>query len=584
MDEDLIQEFVIEARDHLEAVEPDLLAMERDGADTPPEMINSIFRAVHSIKGASGFFGLTPITELSHAMENLLSRIRDGIIAPEPQTIDVLLAGADKLRLMIDDVHASTEVPVAEVKAALSRLLGQGGARPEPAASAAPAATAPAHALATAGDGEVAVAEGLYSLNAALVSAMNTQEVFVVTIYGGRDLAAKGRTLAEFKELLASCGTCLSSRPPIPEAELAAEEAARFVYATILEQALVGPALDIGDSQVAPVEMMASQDERKKAGGPPPEPPAPVSPIREETDRQDSHLPKPKEGERKKAAAQETIRVNVELLDSLMNIAGELVLGRNQLRQEVESIALRNPRLNAILQHVGQVTTEIQENIMRIRMQPVSSVLNKFPRMVRDLSKQLGKQVELEIIGGEVELDKSIIEGLSDPLTHIIRNSIDHGIETPSARSEAGKPAGGRIVIRAFHEGGQVNITVADDGRGIDATRVAAKAVAKGFIDGESAARLNDQEKLRLIFLAGLSTAEKVSDVSGRGVGMDVVKTNIERLGGHLQLESTPGHGTEVRLRLPLTLAIIPCLLVGAERERFAIPQINVKEIGRAHV
>ncbi|MBF0552508.1 MAG: chemotaxis protein CheW, partial [Deltaproteobacteria bacterium] len=284
----------------------------------------------------------------------------------------------------------------------------------------------------------------------------------------------------------------------------------------------------------------------------------------------------PKEG---KQISPETIRVSVGLIDRLMNLAGELVLGRNQLRQELGEITQNNPKLGTIMQNVDLVTSELQENILQIRMQPVGNLLNKFPRIVRDISRQLSKEAELLIDGGEVELDRSILEGLSDPLTHLIRNCLDHGIEDPETRRAQGKPAAGRIQIKADHEGGQVNMVISDDGRGINADKLVQKALTTGIITADRARKLNDKERIDLIFHPGLSTAEVVTDISGRGVGMDVVKTNIEKLGGHLDIDSVLGRGTTVRIRLPLTLAIIPCLIVGSAGYRFAIPQGNVQEL-----
>ena len=274
----------------------------------------------------------------------------------------------------------------------------------------------------------------------------------------------------------------------------------------------------------------------------------------------------------------ETLRVKVELLTSLMNLAGELVLSRNQLLRALEGRVKEIPGLGPILQNVNQVTTEMQEGIMQTRMQPIGTVFSRFPRIVRDISRQLGKSIDVQIQGAEVELDKSIVELLADPLTHIIRNCADHAIEDPAARKASGKPATGVILLRAFHEGGQVNIEVSDDGRGIDAAIVGRKAVQKGVITETQLSEMTERELVNLIFAPGFSTAEQVTEVSGRGVGMDVVRTNTEKLGGHVEVDTKVGSGTAVRLRLPLTLAIIPSMVVGVEGQRFAIPQVNVVE------
>ncbi len=273
------------------------------------------------------------------------------------------------------------------------------------------------------------------------------------------------------------------------------------------------------------------------------------------------------------------IRVSVTILDRLMNLAGELVLSRNRLLQTISNHDER--LLESVGARIDQVTTELQETIMATRMQPVGNVFNKFTRIVRDLSGMLGKQCQLVIEGNEVELDKTIIEAIGDPLTHLIRNSVDHGVETPAVRESIGKSAQGTVQLRAYHQDGKVNISISDDGAGIDASRLRRKAVEKGLITQEKADAMSDAEALRLIFLPGFSTAEQITAVSGRGVGMDVVKTNFEKLGGSVEIQTEIGAGTTMTVRLPLTLAIIPSLIVSALDQRFAVPQVNISELVR---
>jgi two-component system chemotaxis sensor kinase CheA len=278
-------------------------------------------------------------------------------------------------------------------------------------------------------------------------------------------------------------------------------------------------------------------------------------------------------------AADETLRVNVGLLETLMNLAGELVLSRNQLRA---AVAQNNQLLlNTANQRVNQVTSELQDVIMQTRLQPVGNVFLKFPRMVRDLSRTLNKEIQLEIQGKEVALDKTLIEGLSDPLTHMVRNAVDHGVETTAERVAAGKSPAGLVRIEARHEAGQVVIEISDDGKGIDPEKITEAAVRKGLLTAEKAATLSERDRQALIFLPGLSTAKVLSDVSGRGVGMDVVKTNLDRLGGQVEIHSVVGRGSTFRIKLPLTLAIIPSLIVTLRDERFAIPQANIEELLR---
>jgi two-component system chemotaxis sensor kinase CheA len=274
-----------------------------------------------------------------------------------------------------------------------------------------------------------------------------------------------------------------------------------------------------------------------------------------------------------------SIRVDVGLLDKVMNLVGELVLARNQILQFTSGQA-DTAFVNAS-QRLNLVTTELQEGVMKTRMQPVGKIWNKFPRVVRDLAAECGKEVELELEGAGTELDKTVLEAIKDPLTHIIRNAVDHGVELPETRVAAGKPRTGHIRLRAFHEGGKVNLEILDDGAGIPLERVKQKAIEQGLVTSGRAAQMSEREILNLIFLPGLSTAGKVSDISGRGVGMDVVKTNIEKIGGTVDIQSVPGQGTTFRIKIPLTLAIIPALTVTSGGDRFAIPQANLLELVR---
>ena len=280
-----------------------------------------------------------------------------------------------------------------------------------------------------------------------------------------------------------------------------------------------------------------------------------------------------------RSVADTSIRVDVGLLDELMNLVGELVLARNQIVQLVTQD--QESEFTGASQRLNLITTELQEGVMKTRMQPIGNVWNKLPRVVRDLSLAVGKQVELEMIGQDTELDKTIIEAIKDPLTHLVRNAVDHGVESAERRAAAGKPEVGRLVLRAFHEGGQVNIEIADDGAGIDPEKVKAKAVANGIITAEQATRMPDREAWNLIFAAGFSTAEQVTNVSGRGVGMDVVRTNIERIGGTVDVHSELGTGTTFKVKIPLTLAIVPALVVSSGEHRYAIPQLSLLELVR---
>ena len=293
----------------------------------------------------------------------------------------------------------------------------------------------------------------------------------------------------------------------------------------------------------------------------------------------DGHLPPPGT-----SMADNNIRVDVGQLDKLMNLVGELVLARNQILQFTTNQTgggLVDAGLVQTSQRLNLITTELQAGVMKTRMQPIGNVWSKFPRVVRDLAVTCGKQVRIEMDGRETELDKTIIEAIKDPLTHLVRNAVDHGIETPEVRRAAGKPAEGRLLLRAYHESGQVNIEISDDGAGLDIDRIKRKAVERGIVSLEQAERMSDREATQLIFVAGFSTAAQVTNVSGRGVGMDVVKTHIEKIGGSVDLQSRLGHGTTLRIKIPLTLAIIPALVVTSGGDRYAIPQVNLLELVR---
>jgi len=313
--------------------------------------------------------------------------------------------------------------------------------------------------------------------------------------------------------------------------------------------------------------------------------PAPVEsapePAKEpgRTGHEEAAPPPPTPDSRPRDAVAETIRVPVNVLDKLMILVGELVLARNQLLQI--SNTLDDTGLHAVSQRMNLIATELQEEVMKTRMQPIGNIWNQFPRTVRDVALGCGKEVHVEMEGKETELDKTIIEAIKDPLTHLVRNSVDHGIELPEQRVKAGKDRIGRLILRAFHEGGQVNIEITDDGAGLNVDRIRKKAIERGMATSEQAARMTEREIFNMIFLPGFSTAEKVTNVSGRGVGMDVVKTNVEKIGGTVDVQSSPGRGTTVRVKIPLTLAIIPALVVTCGGDRYAIPQVSLLELVR---
>jgi two-component system chemotaxis sensor kinase CheA len=478
----IVAEFVIESREHLADVENQLLAIESGGADIDAELVNTVFRAIHSIKGAAGFLGFSVLGELAHNLENVLNLVRNRELVPDATNVDVMLRAADTLSSMVENITDSNDVDISGHVAELQQVVD--GGEPTPVSEAGP--TEPEQTTGTA--------------------------------------------IAETGE---------SSVPAEPQQK----------------------------NETTATEIVAAEDAPPPVDRKPPQKkPAPAQSSAEKS------APSA-------APADTSIRVSVRLLDSLMNLAGELVLSRNQLVQKVG--ADNTTGLDSVAARLDQITSELQEAIMKTRMQHVGTVFSKFPRVVRDLCRQLEKQCELTIEGEEVELDKSIIEAIGDPLTHLVRNSVDHGIESPQERVEAGKPAQGIVTLRAYHQAGKVNIEISDDGAGIDAARLKEKAVDKGIITAEQAAEMGERETLHLIFHAGFSLAKQVTDVSGRGVGMDVVRTNIERLGGTISIQTELGKGTTISIKLPLTLAIVPSLIVRCHEQRYAIPQTNIRELVR---
>ena len=556
-DEELIGEFVAESRDHLDAIEPDLLDMERQGGVVSDESLNRTFRAIHSIKGGAGFLAYESLKNLSHRMESVLCLYRDGELADPAHVTDVLLRGVDRLRAMIDDLHASDAVPCEEELRDLDGILGR-ATTVDRSPSMEPVSAVPWQDVLRDLDHEaqelLSIVESgrfVYVITLDLTHGSTTTQV-------SEGLLENFGALGEVLGILGPDGPCINL-----DAMLAQGQGGTLLYSSVLEPDLIDSALEFPSAAILNLtgDMLG-----EVPSAPEPEVVIPgVTPL---------HNAKEGRGE-----TAQTLRVSLQLLGGLMDTAGELVLARNQLLRTLENHERGIPGLGAILQNIDKVTSEVQEGIMQTRMQPVGSIFGKFPRVVRDLARSLGKEIEVTMEGNEVELDKSILECLSDPMTHLIRNCADHALEPPAERIAAGKPRQGAIHLRAFHEGGQVHISIRDTGRGIDGETIARKAFDKGLVSADDVANMSIGEKERLIFAPGFSTAEVLSDVSGRGVGMDVVRSNIEKVGGTVCLHTKLGEGTTIVLQLPLTLAIIPALVVGVEGFRFAIPQVNVEEL-----
>ena len=656
---EILEEFVQESREHLAAIEPDLLEMERLGSGTASDIVNRVFRAIHSTKGGAAFLAFESLKEFSHVMENVLMLIRDKKLDIAPNVIDALLRGVDVLRRMVDDVRASDTVDCAAERAMLEALL-QAPSAPQvplvlphaevsdPAAAGAGACELPESTVvrrppdgATDAIGETirTATPGEYDeLHQAMREAIaHGKRIYRVVVSERLDLAPTKLTLETFDVACGSVGTVLLSRKQGVglAGEGSSDRRQAMILATVLDKNLLVTALGIPEQRfelldkgtvlttegltlalqqvaqpsvgtpvqsagggkvvqnavampgVAPVSARADKmqetqpqktvDETRSTEHSPTLAKPSVAAALTKVSQPSSGMASPgKEGNNE---ANETLRVRVELLNQLMDSASELVLGRNQLLRALKDQADKSTGLGIILQHIDRVTTDLQEGIMQTRMQQVGSLFGRFARVARDLGRQLGKNVELRSEGNHVELDKSIIEALVDPLTHIVRNAVDHAIETPDERRKRKKPEVGRILLSASHESGQVKIVIEDDGRGIDRNKVLRKAIEKGIITPSAAEKITERDVVALLMMPGFSTADQISDVSGRGVGMDVVRTNVESLGGQIEIESELGFGTSVQLRLPLTLAIIPSLIVGASGARFAVPQASIVEL-----
>src|SRR6201996_9169037 len=473
-DQETIREFLVESHENLSRLDQDLVELEKRPGDA--NLLGSIFRTIHTIKGACGFLAFSVLEAITHQAETLLSQLRDGQRELTPALVSLILETVDATRKVLAQIE---------------------------------------------------------------VSGREGSELF-------EDLTERLRVAAQLRAHPAN--EPRTDQPPAAAiAVTAAEVVSNPSHSRVPED---------GHPEEEPgVRTETASDDRRKDG------------RREE------------DGARPSAAVDSNIRVGVGLLDKLMDLVGELVLTRNQILQF--NVEREDAALNATSQRLNLITTELQEGVMKTRMQPIGVVWNKLPRVVRDMSITLGKQIKLQMDGAETELDRTIIEAIKDPLMHVIRNSCDHGIETPEVRMRAGKAPPRVSRLRAYHEGGQVNIEISDDGAGIDVTRLTRKALDNGLLGPEQVEKLNDREALTLIFLPGFSTAKTVTNFSGRGVGMDVVKSHIEKIGGVVDVFSRLGEGATVKIRIPLTLAIIPGLVITSGGERFVIPQVSLLELIR---
>lgn len=606
MDDETLQMYVEESKEHLETIESDLLEIEQGGEAIDEGLVNKVFRAAHSIKGGASFLGLLNIKELSHKIENILDMVRNFELVPNSDIINTLLKSFDYLGVLFDDVLNSNEMEIEEYTTSLKSIVS-GSVKAEEKSD--------IHQ-----ETEVEISENGPSFKVSQFDMLQARKggknIYILEVDLIHDVQRKDETPMNFISGLVDIGTLIdtcigiSMVGDLDDDEIISSVPMYILLATVVEPELLSNLLGIEkekitlvpqeqDSSLETIELNSktSQQEQEETEETEEVLPAPQvaeniqktessqeEKISEEPVKPKTKAPKPSPKKNtdvppKAPQKLESLRVPVSVLDQLMNRAGELVLARNELQLAITEG--NNSNIVKAGQRVDQVTSELQESIMLTRMQPVGAIFNKFTRVVRDMSRNLQKKMSLYISGSEVELDKSIIEGLADPLTHLVRNSCDHGIEQPEERIKKGKPEEGQIHLRALHESGQVIIEIEDDGKGLDPEKLTQKAINKGLISEEQASAMSDAEKTNLIMLPGFSTAEQITDVSGRGVGMDVVKTNLDLLGGQIELKSTVNIGTIIRIKLPLTLAIMPSLLVEVSNERYALPQVNVAELIR---
>jgi two-component system chemotaxis sensor kinase CheA len=563
-----ISVFLDELEEKIQIINENILLLEREGESR--EALQEIFRAAHTIKGSSGVMGYEKMASLTHEMENLFDQMRKGMLPLTGKLVDTLLTALDSLQALRDEI-VGKDVPVD---------VGQVVADLRQCQETLPAASAGAGTKEEAGS-PATVAIDLEEVDYEVIQEAELRGYQAYKISVELDPGTQMKSVRAFLvfETLQQIGEVIKSVPSAEDIQEGRfDNGFRLVLLTVEDRERVSNTL-MNISEVAAVEI-----ERVVPAGD-------TGMAAPEWEQESRAAEKAKPGSASKPEPAgvktiQTVRVDVERLDNLMNLVGELVIDRTRLNRFAELFEGHSAggssemvdNLFEISEHLGQVTGDLQEQIMKARMLPVARVFNRFPRMVRDLAHKMGKEINFIVEGHETELDRNVIEIIGDPLIHLIRNAVDHGIEAPEIRTKLGKPKMGVVKLRASYLENYINITVQDDGRGLDPERLRAKAVEKGLLDQGAAVRMADREALDLVFMAGFSTAAEVSDLSGRGVGMDVVRNKIESINGMIDIASAPGEGTTFTIRLPLTLAIIQALMVELGGEQFALPLTNVVE------
>ncbi len=541
--------FFAEAQEHLQALNDGLLALEQNPDDQ--DAINLVFRAAHTIKGMAATMGFNTTTMLTHNLENVLDNMRSGALQLSPQLSDLLFKGVDALESILGHAQAGTEPAEESIANLLAELNSwTAGENQQPVNSEGIISTAKPLSSDELKEHELQVVDEAW--------ARGYRAYFVTVRLSPNCLMKAVRVFLIFQRLQAE-GEILRAEPPVEDLEEEKfKDSFRLLYISELsKQAIQTLINEVSDVVAAEVVAVNAKDDKKSKATTGPSTPAVKKSFR--------HL------------TTQTVRIDIHRLDSLMNLVGELVITKTRLEQLL--MVHSSPDIEETLQSLSRVAGGLQDAVMKARMVPLAQVFNRFPRMVRDLTRELGRQVEFTIEGEETELDRSVIDEIGDPLVHLLRNAIDHGVESSADRQNKGKPAEGRVRLSAGYEGNNVVIAVEDDGEGIDPEKILAQARERELITAEQAQRLSDDEVYRLLFLPGFSTSSAVSDVSGRGVGLDVVRSKIESLGGNVEVTSSIGQGTRFSIRLPLTLAIIQALMVELGSEMYALPLETVEEI-----
>lgn len=583
-----IRVFLDEAEENLQVMEAGILRLEQEADD--PEILQEIFRAAHTLKGSSATLGHKKMAEVTHAMENVLDKLRKGRLFAGAAVTDALFASLDLLKIYKEEIATGVDsgVQTGEILALLNAVAEAGGAAGSSAAPAAPTAPVANTAAKVSPVASETPALPLDSAEQAALARGKAEGLTPYALFVQLDPTSAMPAVRAFQTLLAvgDLGQLVRSWPTQEEVEedrIGKELKVLFLSAqpeSAIRETLSGiPEITVTGLQpyleAAPASAPTPSLSTAAAVAAPP-----VEALHANAD---THGPVSLKGGRNSR----TVRVDVEVLDNLMNLVGELVIDRTRLLQVLTELESQREGdeltqvMSAAVAHIGRMTADLQDQIQRARMLPVETLFRKFPRMVRDTAQIAGKEVDFTILGEETELDRSVIEEIGDPLMHLLRNAVDHGLEGPADRVKVGKSAKGNVRLEAFHEENHIIISVKDDGRGMDPQKIRASAVRKGMMTEEAAKRLSDEEAINLIWQPGFSTAEKVSEVSGRGVGLDVVHKNIERLNGSVQVFSVLGQGTEFRIKLPLTLAIIRSLQVQVSETTYCLPLGSVVETDR---